>query len=178
MAPPKGNQLTAEHDVRLSSPLAPSHPRTHAFAPTFYYASCPLRITSPPPHLPSPHLTAIPHWPTPRPLASLAHPSRAPTNTQAIILRAVVASVLANRRAIYATPGLEDVNANSGSRINQRVQQMLKKMCGAYGVSGVVEAEVASASSGKGGSGEAKKGSPKKRKGKHEEEEVKDEDDY
>ncbi len=100
--------------------------------------------------------------------------SLVPTHlTQALILRAITASVLASRRGIYATPGLEDVAGNGGSRVNQRVQQMLKKMCAAYGVAGVVEDEVAAAS----GKGQAEGGSVKEKAGKKRKVEVKDEDD-
>jgi hypothetical protein len=66
------------------------------------------------------------------------------------------------------------VAGNGGSRVNQRVQQMLKKMCAAYGVAGVVEDEVAAAS----GKAKAEGGSVKKENaGKKRKVEVKDEDD-
>ncbi|KLT43983.1 hypothetical protein CC85DRAFT_326882 [Cutaneotrichosporon oleaginosum] len=90
----------------------------------------------------------------------------------AIILRAVTASVLASRRTIYTTPGLEAVANNGGSRINQRVQQMLKKMCAAYGLAGVVEEEVAAASGKKEGAGRQSNG---KGTGKGKKRKIKDE---
>ncbi|RSH86753.1 uncharacterized protein EHS24_005025 [Apiotrichum porosum] len=75
------------------------------------------------------------------------------------LLRAVVATVLANRRNIYATTGLEDVAGNGGSRINQKIQQMLKKLAAAQGRPDIVDDEVAANSTARGGGAG---GAPKK----------------
>lgn len=47
--------------------------------------------------------------------------------------------VLANRRELYRAPGLGDVSNNGGSRINQRLLLMLRKMCTDFGERGLVD---------------------------------------
>lgn len=58
--------------------------------------------------------------------------------------------MLDNRQAIYSAPGLEGVSENSGNRINQRVQQMLTKMCNQYAdVSGNIVKDAVQATTGR-----------------------------
>ena len=83
---------------------------------------------------------------------------------------------------MYATPGLEDWAGNGGSRINQRIQQMLKRLCSDYGATGIVEAQVKTAgarpAAGSGGNGAGGGGggaAKRARKRKVQEIDVKDE---
>lgn len=46
---------------------------------------------------------------------------------QEILFRAVVRTVLTHRGEIYSCPGLGPWSSNGGSRINDKVQQLLKK---------------------------------------------------
>lgn len=47
--------------------------------------------------------------------------------------------VLANRRELYRTPALADVSNNGGSRINQRLLLMMRKLCNDFGERGLVD---------------------------------------
>lgn len=64
------------------------------------------------------------------------------------MLTSLVSLVLANRREIYKTPGLADVANNGGSRINQRILLMLRKMCNDFGERGLVDELVRAQSAG------------------------------
>ncbi|KAK4686729.1 hypothetical protein P7C73_g3396, partial [Tremellales sp. Uapishka_1] len=75
------------------------------------------------------------------------------TSNQDIVTRAIIAELLASRTKIYQTPGLEGVSENGGSRINQKIQQILRKMSPA----GMVEEEVKKLGKGK---GNGSKGAP------------------
>ncbi|KLT43976.1 hypothetical protein CC85DRAFT_300897 [Cutaneotrichosporon oleaginosum] len=47
-----------------------------------------------------------------------------------ILLRAVISLILANRRNLYATPGLEGVGDHGGERINKKIQGFARRMAG------------------------------------------------
>ncbi|WVQ67629.1 uncharacterized protein L199_005832 [Kwoniella botswanensis] len=64
-------------------------------------------------------------------------------NHNLALLRASISLLLNHRPDIYATPALRGVSENGGNRINQKLQQMLKKLCAAYpGAEGLVEEEI------------------------------------
>ncbi|BEJ13025.1 hypothetical protein CspHIS471_0301990 [Cutaneotrichosporon sp. HIS471] len=44
------------------------------------------------------------------------------------LLRAMAVLLLANRRALYATPGLEGVADHGGERINKKIQAFARRM--------------------------------------------------
>lgn len=85
----------------------------------------------------------------------------------------MVRTLLESRSQIYATPDLAGVSDNGGNRINQKLQQVLKKLCTLYpGAEKCVEEEVEatkrSKSTGSGGNSAPKTPTPKKRKMKRE----------
>ncbi|WWC62018.1 uncharacterized protein I303_104605 [Kwoniella dejecticola CBS 10117] len=90
------------------------------------------------------------------------------------LLQATINLVLAHRPELYATPELRGVSDNGGNRINQKLQQMLKKLCAAYpGAEGLVEAQIRSLkeakANGSGGGQRSNPTTPKKRKMNEEE---------
>ncbi|WVW83959.1 hypothetical protein I302_105982 [Kwoniella bestiolae CBS 10118] len=83
------------------------------------------------------------------------------------LLQTTINLVLTHRPDIYATQGLQGVSDNGGNRINQKLQQMLKKFCAMYpGAEGLVEEQIKLLKESKAGGGIH--GTPKKRKVKDE----------
>ncbi|WWD17256.1 hypothetical protein CI109_101694 [Kwoniella shandongensis] len=84
------------------------------------------------------------------------------------LIRGMIAEILARRPDLYRLPELQGVSDNGGNRINQKIQQILKKMCALYpGTEQMVEEEVQKLKGNKAASGG---GTPKKRKIKAKEE--------
>jgi hypothetical protein len=69
------------------------------------------------------------------------------TNTQVILFRAMVQALLASRSTLYAEPALQPWSPNGGSKINVKIQQLLKRFEGTVpGAAEVVKEEVAALS--------------------------------
>ncbi|WWC94220.1 hypothetical protein V866_001060 [Kwoniella sp. B9012] len=86
------------------------------------------------------------------------------------LLRASISILLTHRPDIYATLALRGVSENGGNRINQKLQQMLKKLCATYSsAEGLVEEEIKHLKDSKAAGGGNNGGTPKKRKVKDEE---------
>ncbi|KAK4686731.1 hypothetical protein P7C73_g3398, partial [Tremellales sp. Uapishka_1] len=76
-----------------------------------------------------------------------------------IMLRGMVALMLANRSQIYSIPGLAEVANNGGDRINKKIKQYLQKF-----VQGIPELEnVVKEEAGKVGRGGSSPGTPVKK---------------
>jgi hypothetical protein len=81
----------------------------------------------------------------------------------------MVRLLLGSRSQIYANPDLAGVSDHGCNRINQKLQQILKKICVTYpGAEKIVEEEVEGLKKVKGSGLGAKTPSPKKRKAKDE----------
>ncbi|EKD00777.1 hypothetical protein A1Q2_04969 [Trichosporon asahii var. asahii CBS 8904] len=76
---------------------------------------------------------------------------------QTALLTSLVSLILSNRREVYRAPGLSDVANNGGSRINQRLLLMLRKMCTDFGERGLVDELVRAQQAQKPGGGRKRK---------------------
>jgi hypothetical protein len=88
------------------------------------------------------------------------------------LTRILVANTLTSRSSLYASPELQAFSGNGGNKINQKIQQLLRKWCAMVpGAETIVDEEVKKLSGGKsrGKASPAQGGSPtKKRKVKDE----------
>jgi len=84
-------------------------------------------------------------------------------HVQTASLRAMITELLASRTKIYASPSLNGVNENFGNRINQKMQQVMKKLCAACKVEGIVDEEVQRMTRRGSGGGAGEKGQKTKR---------------
>ncbi|KAK8864444.1 hypothetical protein IAR55_001693 [Kwoniella newhampshirensis] len=82
------------------------------------------------------------------------------------LIRGMVVNILTNRSDLYKIPDLQGVSDNGGDRVNKKVMQILKKLCGQYpGAEQMVDEEVKKLKGSKSGSSSrAGPATPKKRK--------------
>lgn len=116
---PSNVTWSAAHDVSSLFSCLPFSPPSQ---PSISHSLRPLRLSSRNMH--------------PR---DISYPGTVSANPQTALLTSLVSLILSNRREVYSAPGLSDVANNGGSRINQRLLLMLRKMCTDFGERGLVD---------------------------------------